>query len=305
MPAERRSAVIAVVASAACFATLGILTKWAFAHHADPLSLLAVRFTAASLVMAAAQLVRDPAGLRVGWAELLRFLGLSVTGYGAASLCYSFAVRDIGASVTTVLLYTYPALVSVIGFLFLREPFPPRRVAAVVLTFVGCALVANVFAGGGAVNARGLALGLGAGLGYAVFNVLSFRTLSRAPRLTVMAYTFGLSAVAMWAAAAATGAAGHVAAWDASAWVSLVLIVAVPTFAAVMLYLGGIRRMGAAQAAVVSTLELPFTVIMAAAAYPDERLGWLQVAGAVIVLAGVVLAEWGSAPGEVDGAAAV
>ncbi|HEX9093646.1 MAG TPA: DMT family transporter [Coriobacteriia bacterium] len=299
----RKAAVIAVVASAACFATLGILTKWAFAHGAEPLTLLAVRFAVAAVVMAAVQAVRDPASLRVTRADLLRFLGLSLTGYGAASLCYSFAVREIGASVTTVLLYTYPALVSVIGWLLLHEEFPPRRIAAVLMTFLGCALVADVLSGAGPLNVRGLLLGLGAGLGYAVFNVLSYRSLRRTPRLTIMAYTFGFSAIGMAAVAVATGRAAGVARWDATAWVTLVLIVAIPTFAAVMLYLGGMRGMGAAQAAVVSTLELPFTVVMAAALFVEERLDWVQLIGAAIVLGGVVLAEWGAPAGEVDAAA--
>ncbi len=296
---------IAVVASAACFATLGILTKWAFAHGAEPMSLLAVRFAAAAVVMGIAQAVRDPGALRVTRGDMVRFLGLSLTGYGAASLCYSYAVREIGASVTTVLLYTYPALVSVIGWLFLRESFPPKRAAAVALTFAGCAMVANVSASGSAVTARGFALGMGAALGYAVFSVLSYRTLKRAPRLTIMTYTFAISAVGLAAVAAANGTLGTVARWDATAWGTVALMVAIPTFAAVMLYLGGIARMGAAQAAVVSTLELPFTVVFAALAFPLERLTPLQLLGAAVVLGGVVMAEWGSPTGEVDGVAAV
>lgn len=302
---SRRIAVLAVVASAACFATLGILTQWAFAHGAEPMSLLAVRFAAAAIVMGAFQAVRDPGALKVTRTDLLRFLGLSLTGYGAASLCYSFAVREIGASVTTVLLYTYPALVSIIGWLFMRERFPLRRAAAVLLTFAGCALVAEVFSAGSAVTMRGFALGMGAALGYAVFNVLSYYSLGRTPRLTIMAYTFCFSAIALGAVAAANGTLGTVARWDGAAWGAVALMVAVPTFAAVMLYLGGIARMGAAQAAVISTLELPFTVVFAALAFPLERLSSLQLAGAAIVLGGVVMAEWGSPAGEVDGVAAV
>lgn len=302
---SRRIALVAVIASAACFATLGILTKWAFAHGAEPMSLLAVRFAAAAVVMGVAQFVRDPAALRVTRGDLLRFLGLSLTGYGAASLCYSFAVREIGASVTTVLLYTYPALVSIIGWLFLREAFPLKRAAAVLLTFLGCALVAGVFTANSAVTTRGLLLGMGAALGYAVFNVLSYRSLGRTPRLTIMAYTFAFSAIALAAVAAASGTLGTVGRWDVYTWGSVALMVAVPTFAAVMLYLGGIARMGAAQAAVISTLELPFTVVFAALAFPTQLLTPLQLAGAGIVLAGVVMAEWGSAPGEVDGVVAV
>jgi drug/metabolite transporter (DMT)-like permease len=302
---SRRIALVAVVTSAACFATLGILTKWAFAHGAEPMSLLAVRFALAAVVMGVAQALRDSKALRVTRGDLLRFLGLSLTGYGAASLCYAFAVREIGPSVTTVLLYTYPALVSIIGWLFLREAFPLKRVAAVLLTFLGCALVANVFAPGSMVTARGLALGMGAALGYAIFSVLSFRSLGRRPRLTIMAYTFAFSAIVLGVVAAATGTLATVAAWRAYVWGVVALIVAVPTFAAVMLYLGGIARMGAAQAAVVSTLELPFTVAFAALAFPFERLTMLQLLGAAIVLGGVVMAEWGSPAGEVDGVAAV
>lgn len=302
---NRRAATGAVIASAACFATLGILTKWAFLHGAEPMSLLAVRFALAATVMGAAQAVRDPRSLRVTKGDLLRFLALALTGYGAASLCYSYAVGLIGASVTTVLLYTYPAMVSVIGWLVLREPFPLKRAAAVALTFVGCALVADVFGATAGVNGVGLVLGLGAALGYAVFNLLSYRSLHRTPRLTLMAYTFAFSAVALGVTAAVTGGIGRVAQWDGTAWIAVVLIVAIPTFAAVMLYLGGIKRMGAAQAAVISTLELPFTVMFAALAFPLERLTPLQLVGAGIVLAGVVLAEWGSPSGEVDGVAAV
>jgi len=296
---------VTVVASAACFATLGILTKWAFAGGADPSSLLAVRFLAAAVVMGIVQAVRDPRALRVTRGDLLRFLGLSVTGYGVASLCYSYAVRAIGASVTTVLLFTYPALVSIISWLLWREHFPPRRVAAVVLTFLGCGLVADVFSGVSGVNLRGILLGLAAGLGYAIFNVLSYRSLGRTPRPTIMTYTFGFSAIGMGIVAAATGSLAAVSRWDSSAWIALALIVAVPTFAAVMFYLGGIKALGAAQAAIISTLELPLTVVFAAALFADERLGPGQLLGTAIVLAGVVLAEWGAPAGEVDGAAAI
>jgi drug/metabolite transporter (DMT)-like permease len=308
---------MAVVVSAACFATLGPLQTWAFARGAESLSLLAVRFAIAAVVMAAAQAMRDPSALRVTRSDLVRFLGLSLSGYGAGSLCYSFALREVGVSVTTVLLYTYPAMVSIIGWLFLKERFPPRRLAAVALTFAGCALVAGVLSSGVRPGLRGVLLGLGAGLGYAIFNVLSFRTLRTTPRLVLMAYTFGFSAIGMAAIAAFTGSGAAVTRWQPQAWVALAAIVAVPTFAAVMLYLGGMRGLGAPQAAIVSTLELPFAVMLAAALSlseplrlavgltSTEHLSPVQLIGAAVVLGGVVLAEWGSGGVEVDGAPAV
>jgi drug/metabolite transporter (DMT)-like permease len=118
-----------------------------------------------------------------------------------------------------------------------------------------------------------------------------------------MAYVFALSAVEMGVVGAAYGTLPTIGAWDWMAWGAVGLMVAIPTFAAIMLYLGGIQRMGAAQAAIVSTLELPFAVLFAALAFPVERLTPLQMLGAVIVLGGVFLAEWGAPAGEVDAAA--
>jgi drug/metabolite transporter (DMT)-like permease len=107
----------------------------------------------------------------------------------------------------------------------------------------------------------------------------------------------------MTAVAAFSGTLPSVGTWSLGAWGAEALIVAVPTFAAIMLYLGGIQRMGAAQAAVVSTLELPFAVVFASLAFPGEQLTAVQLVGAAVVLGGVVLAEWGAPAGEVDAAA--
>jgi drug/metabolite transporter (DMT)-like permease len=80
VPAGRRAAVVAVVASAACFATLGILQRWAIGHGAEPMSMLAVRFAIAAAVMAGVQAFRDPRSLRVSKGDLVRFAGMSLSG---------------------------------------------------------------------------------------------------------------------------------------------------------------------------------------------------------------------------------
>ncbi len=301
---DRRLSLVLVGASAACFGTLGILTRFVYAAGVGPLALLTWRFAAASLLMAAFQLVRDGRSLLVTRGDLGRYALLALTGYGAASLCFFFALPLVGVSVTTVLLYTYPAIVTVIGRLFLGERLTWQRAAAIVLTFAGCALVARVFESAAAVSPLGVLLGLGAGLGYAVFNVLSLRFMSRRPRIVLMAYTFGISAVAIGIVSVVARRSLSVAAWTPTVWVLLLAIVLVPTFAAVILYLEGIRRLGAAQAAIVSTFE-PLFAIALSAVFLAERLSATQWVGAAVVLAGVVMSEWGSAGVTEDAEASV
>jgi len=301
---DRRISLVAVVASAACFGTLGVLTRFVYDAGVGPLALLTWRFAAAALLMAAFQLVCDRRSLAVTAGDLGRFSLLALTGYGAASLCYFFALPLVGVSVTTMLLYTYPAVVAIIGRLFGGEPLSARRVTAIAMTFSGCALVARVFQPQAHVSALGIVLGLGAGVGYAVFNILSFRFMSRRPRIVLMAYTFGISSVAIGIVALLTRQTLSVVAWTPAVWVLLAVIVLVPTFAAVVLYLEGIRRLGASQAAIVSTFE-PLFAIALSAVFLGERLDPLQLVGAAVVLAGVVLSEWGAAGAGVEKAASV
>lgn len=287
---SRRAALAAVVVSAACFGTLGVLASLAYRQGMQPMPLLAWRFALVAVLLGAYQAVRDPSPLIAGIPDLWRYAALSITGYGAASMCYFFALKHASASIVAVLLYTYPAIVALLSAAFLREPLTSARAAAIALTAAGCALVVQAFAPGARADVAGVVLGVGAGLGYAVFNVLSFQWLPGRSRLVLMTYTFALSAVAIAAACLLTGQDLSPVRWSVSGWALLLAIVAVPTVAAVLLYLGAIRRLGAAQAAIVSTTEPLFTIAFAAAVL-GERLSLGQALGAALVLAGVVLAE--------------
>lgn len=287
---NRRLALVAVIVSAACFGTLGVLASLAYREGMQPLPLLAWRFALVSVLMGVYQIARDPAALLAGARDWWRYVALSVTGYGAASVCYFFALKHASASIVAVLLYTYPALVAGISAAFLDERLTGIRIGAIALTVAGCALVVQTFSPVARAQVAGIVLGLGAGLGYAVFNVLSHRWLPGRSRLVLMTYTFAMSGVAIGALCVLTGSSLSPAGWSPTGWGLLAVIVAVPTGAAVLLYLGGIRRLGASQAAIVSTTEPLFTIALAAVVL-GERLTAPQALGAALVLAGVTLAE--------------
>ena len=299
--------------SAACFGTLAVLTPIAFRYGAAPLPLLAWRFMFAAVLLAVLVAARRPADLLVGRGDLLRYAALALTGYGAASVCFFFALTYADASVVGVLLYAYPALVTVAGWLFLGEKATWQRALAVLITFTGCALVVGLLGGPVKVSLPGVLLGLGAAVGYTLFNLLSSRWLPGRSQLVMMGYTFGIASIGTAAVSIAFGLAAlsHTAsgrslalgertsaalsslspaAWQPQAWVVLGAIVIVPTFIAIVLYLQGIRGLGPSQAAVISTLEPLFTIALAGIVL-HERLVAIQWVGAALVLFGVVFAE--------------
>lgn len=289
---QRSSSLIAVVLSAACFGTLAVLTPSAYSAGAAPLPLLAWRFVFSAVLLSVVAVARERGSLAIGVGDLGRYALLALTGYGAASVCFFYALTFADASVVAVLLYAYPAFVTLAAWPLLGERVTWQRGLAVVTTFIGCALVVGL--GSAEVQAawQGIVLGLGAAVGYTIFNLLSHRWLPGRSRLSMMAYTFGLASLlpivgTVWA----FGPAGlSPAGWSPQVWWLLAAIVLIPTFAAIVLYLEGIKGLGPSQAAVISTLEPLFTIVLAWQ-FLSERLLPLQMAGAVLVLAGVVAAE--------------
>jgi drug/metabolite transporter (DMT)-like permease len=253
---------------------------------------------------------RNPRDLLVSRGDFARYSALALTGYGAASICFFFALKFTDASVVAVLLYAYPAFVTVAGWLFLGEKATLLRGIAVLVTFTGCALVVGLLGGPVHVSTPGVLLGLGAAVGYTLFNLLSSRWLPGRSQLVMMGYTFGIASIGAAVASigwtffelrsqpaldfagrfALSAASLSPADWSLRVWLLLVAIVIVPTFIAVVLYLQGIRGLGASQAALVSTLEPLFTIALAWGLL-GERLVPIQFAGAALVLVGVVMAE--------------
>lgn len=287
---RRRTALLVVVASSACFATLAVLTRLAYAEGGRPLPLLSWRFAIAAALMMVLLAARQRDALVRGLRDLPRYAALSLTGYGAASICFFFSLQHITASVATVLLYAYPAIVAVAEAVLDRKRMSASRWGTIGLAFIGCALAAGVLDAKIIVDLTGVLLALGAALGYALFTVLSDRLVGERPRLVLMAYTFALSAIGVGLITVIAGESLSPLGWSPTLWVVLGLMVLLPTYAAVMLFLRGVHELGASRAALVSTMEPVFTVALAIIVL-GERLTVAQSVGAVMVVAGIALAE--------------
>jgi drug/metabolite transporter (DMT)-like permease len=287
---DRRAGVVATVVSAALFGSMAVLASLAYEAGAEPLPLLAWRFLAAATLLALVELARGPRRLAVGGRVAARLAAVSFFGHGLSAVCFFYALSFADASVVAVLLYTYPAFVLVLERLVSGVRLDASRALALAMTFLGSALVVGAFSGEGWASPAGIALGIGAGVGYAGFTFMSSLLVSSVPRGVLTTYMFAFDLVLVLLVAAVARVSLSPAPWSSEAWVYLALIVAFPTLGAVLLYLRGIRSLGAGQAALVSTLEPVFTVALAAL-FLGERLAPTQLIGAAVVLLGVVVAE--------------
>jgi drug/metabolite transporter (DMT)-like permease len=98
------------------------------------------------------------------------------------------------------------------------------------------------------------------------------------------------TAAAYWTMAGATGAPVHPDEISTAAWPGLIGVGVIATFVAIQTFYAGTKRIGAAQASLISTIEPVYTVILAAILF-GERLTPVQLAGGALILAAVVLAQ--------------
>jgi drug/metabolite transporter (DMT)-like permease len=259
---------------------MAIFAKEAYRAGLGVTSLLAARFVLAALVFWAIVAVHG-AG-RPPRRVVVACLALGAIGYSAQAGLFFTALRHIDASLTSLLLYTYPTLVFCAAVALRRERFTPGKAGALVLASGGAALVL-LGGGSGGLETTGVLLALGAAVTYTTYILAADVIVGRIdPFLLGALVATGAAATFLLA-----GATGGSLQFDSGGWIWIVAIALLSTVLPIVTFMLGMARVGASTASIVSTVEPVVTVALAVALFGDA-LGPLQALGGVLVLAAVV-----------------
>jgi drug/metabolite transporter (DMT)-like permease len=276
------------LASGAAFGAMAVFGKLAYGEGATVGTLLAVRFALAAVVFWTLLLAGD--GAREVRALSGRDMGvglaLGACGYALQAGCYFAALERIDASLLSLLVYTFPAIVAAAAVALGRERIDERRLAALGLSMGGLVLVV-AGAGAGALDPLGTALGLGAALVYSVYILVSDGIVGRmGPRVLAALVCTG-AAMSLTAGSALLGdlRPGEL---TAAGWGWLGCLALVSTVGAITLFFAGLRRVGPTTASILATVEPLVTVVLAFLIF-GEMLGVVQVVGGALVLAAVLV----------------
>jgi drug/metabolite transporter (DMT)-like permease len=284
-----------VLLGSATFGTSGAFAKPLIAAGWSPLVVVTLRVSLSALVMVPVALW----SLR-GRMHLLRHNLRVVLAYGAmavagAQLFYFNAVQLL--SVGVALLLEYLGVILVVGWLWARYGRRPSLLTALGMAcaVAGLVLVLDVFSGL-RVSGAGVVWGLLAAVGLAVFYVVSSHEHENAlPPLALAGLGLGAGAVVLGlacllhvlpvsAGARVVTLAGHAVAW----WLPVLELALVAATAAYAFAVVGARLAGATLASFLGLSEVLFAVV-AAWLVLGEMPRLVQLAGGVLVLAGVVL----------------
>lgn len=277
---ETARGLVLILVSTCAYGTMPILAKVAMSHGVQTGALLAWRFALSTVLFAL--LTRRPAP---AFRERLVLWSIGAIFIGNA-LAYFTALETVPAATVSLLLYTYPVIVTLLSAAFGLEALTVRGVVAAVLAFSGCALTA----GGVVAAGRGVLYALASAFIYAVYIVLCSRFIRGVPPDTASLHLAQVATLGIGVWAWFNGGLAMPA--SAVAWLSVAAIAVFCTVVAMYAFLAGLYRVGPGRAAVVSSLEVLVTLALAYA-FLGERLGPRQWAGAVLILGGVVLQNLG------------
>src|ERR1700680_947920 len=247
--------------------------------------LLAVRFTAAAVILWGLALFRRE---RLWWGR--RSVGFVVMGllYVGQAAAYFTSLKTIPAAVTSILLYLYPAVVMLMAAAFLGERLTGVRVLALLIAVAGVFTVVNPLGVGGSIDSVGLLFGLATAAIYATYILVGRALLRDVPAVVATAAIATTAGITL----AIFGAAGGQAPSTPGGGGALALSMAVvATAIPATMFLAGLARVGATRAAIISTLEPATTVVLATLLLGEDLGPGRLVGGAMILAAAVIVAR--------------
>jgi drug/metabolite transporter, DME family len=288
VPWRRWLPIAAVLVAASWWGTQGI--AYALILHGtttDGLTVVTLRALMATVLLWVWLAITDPAALRIPRSDLSLFALLGCIAIAVFYPALFFAYAGTSVAVATVLLYLAPALVTLGAALFLGESLTRLKLAALVLTFLGSALIVQIYRPANLVgSATGIALGLIAAASYATYSLLGKRLLGRHRMATVLAWYLLFGTLALIAAKLVVSPLS----WPAPAEALTIGLYTglMTTLVPIALFTFGLSRLPSSEATILLTFE-PVVAIVLAAAVLGESLHFAQWLGAIAVLGGALL----------------
>lgn len=282
-----------VVVAAALWGCIGLFTKTMNSAGFTSIQIVSIRVTVAALIYIGYLMIRDPQKLKIKFRDIIYFIGTGIVSLVFFSWCYFGAIEESSMATAAVLLYTSPIFVSLFSALIFKERMTWVKSVALAAAFLGCVLVTGAFKSGGALTLKAVLLGLGSGIGYALYSIFGKLAMRKYSPETVTAYTFITGSLASLPLAFWKGVSVDQGDIPTSILCALALG-AVCCVLPYVLYTRGLMEIQAGKAAILATCEPVVATVLGAVVF-KESLEPLQVAGMVLVLGAAVLLGYGSA----------
>ena len=284
----KKFAPILILIAGVLWGSMGLFVRTLNAQGLASMEIVGLRATVTVVALFLFLLLFDRKLFKICWKDLWCFLGTGICSIVFFNFCYFKAITLTSLSVAAILLYTAPAIVMVLSYFLFQEKLTKRKLLALVMTFVGCVLVTGILTETGNVTAGGILVGLGAGLGYALYSIFSRYALERGyTSLTITFYTFLIAAIGSFFFADM----GKVARVAMNGGGNLFFCLAFGVLCTVVPYLTytlGLQYVENGKASIIASVEPVMATLLGAVLF-HEKLTVSGVLGIVLVLAALMI----------------
>ncbi|CAB4664370.1 unannotated protein [freshwater metagenome] len=277
--------IIFILISGAAFGLLPWFARTAYDHGTEPLGMLAVRFTFASILLLAVHSFRKKEISLPSKKLSIQLFLLGAVGYAPQATFFFFGVERIDTSLATVIFYTYPAFVVLASWVVFRHTPSVRMAVCLIVAVLGTALTAGQISTG---SGLGVALMFGASIWYTGYILISSKITGQSGAFVSLTYVMVGAAVSHLLLLALLRPSLP---QDTTGWLAVFAAAIISTVVAMGFFFAGVSRIGPGEAAVFSTIE-PVVSIAVGVYALDENLTTTRIIGALCVLVSVaVLAQ--------------
>ena len=277
-----------ILLAGTCWGSIGIFVRRFNSLNLVSMDIVAVRSVFTVIFMAIFLAIYDRKLLKIRFRDIWCFIGTGIISMVFFNYCYFRLIEISSLSVAAVMLYTAPVFVMLMSAVLFHEKITPVKVVALIATFVGCCCVTGVVGSEVHLSLPAILLGLGAGLGYALYSIFGRFALERGYHsFTINLYTFLFAALAC-APLVDIGKIFSVCTSSVSMGVFSVLCGLITTVIPYITYNFGLAGVETGKAAIIASIE-PVVATLIGVFVFHENLTTGNVIGIALVLAAIVM----------------
>jgi drug/metabolite transporter (DMT)-like permease len=277
---DRLIGIFLIVIAAASFATSPIFARIAYDAGANPNTFLFIRFAIAATVITLIMVFK---GLQWPRGRLLVSLVL-IGGVCFAGLNLSFytALTLAPVNLVIVIAYMYPALVTLLSALFLKQPITKQQFAALFLTLGGVVVTTGLDWGG---QYLGIVLAITTAVIYSAYFTFGSISIRKAGPVPSSAVIF-ISVTIVYGVLVTIQ--GFNLPTALSGWAAIILCALFSTVFGIVCLYEGLKRVDPANTAMISTLEVVVAAALAILIL-GETMSLSKIIGACMIIFAVII----------------
>ena len=268
--------------------TIGFFVRVLNTAGLSSMEIVMIRAVTTTILLFVYLTITDKSLLKIRVKDIWCFLGTGICSIVFFNYCYFKTISMTSLSVAAVLLYTAPAIVMLLSVLLFHEKIRIRKIIALCMTFLGCIFVTGLVGVTDSLYLPGILVGLGAGLGYALYSIFGRFALERGYHsLTISFYTF-LFAMLGTVPLCNLKQVASVSLTDLKMVLFFFVFGLFSTVIPYIVYTLGLKEMENSKASIIASIE-PVTATLLGVFVYHEMLTINEMIGVALVIGSIIL----------------